>query len=156
MLGSTRGNVYLAPRGHHINCIFRSTQLFPRCGIHNGLHCNVTGDVISRFSGLITLLNVRPLLSHLPNDLSKNRGRHITVNQTLLATPRLLLLSRPLTSLSVPHGHRLLPCLRHLAQRVGVPVLCIDRSLSRVLRLTSEIVMLRGNRIGTFNTLRRI
>lgn len=72
----------------------------------------------------------RRLLRHCPRRLSKKRLRHMYLKQLLLLGPKLLVLSRPASVLSISIRTRVVKVLGRIRRRRGVSCLFVSRSLS--------------------------
>lgn len=89
----------------------------------------------------------RSFTSQLPNRLSNNRHRHITVTHTLTPRPDVLVTSRPISTLSISVHLNMLGLLTHLRHRRGLNILCVARSVTATHRFSSRVVIVHGNRL---------
>lgn len=132
------------PTGQHgIGAIFRSCTLFPRVGMFSGVTFKLAvGGVpgsrvvrgIGRTLGVIRLRNCR---GHRVDRVSNNRRRQITVTETVIGRPSILLLSRPLSTLSLGL-HASVRCrLERLRRHLNVAFVFIARSRRRTLTVDS-------------------
>lgn len=139
------------PAGHHsVKLIFRTCSLFPRLGTIRGIVCKLdvqritgarTGDHTIR---LLSDIKLTSCTSHCPTRLSNNRRRHITLTHTLTAGPQILLLSRPLSTLSTGIHIRLQSRVHTLRLRARAAAVVIARSRRRTLIVTSQVTIVCG------------
>lgn len=133
---------------HRVNLICRFCGLVPVLAIRRGLALPLLlsngGPSTGAINGLIGRLNLRRELRRLPGRLSNNRRREISVNETLVGGPTLLLTSRPANGLSDRGDHRVVSLLHHFGGRDGRAIVVVARS-RQVTLSTSEIVTVRSN-----------
>lgn len=150
------------PRGHGMGAVFRHCTLFSRVGIFRGITFNprvrgVDGDrvhgAITRVLRLIGLGNFR---GQRVDDLSNNRRREITVTHTLTGEPRILLLSRPLNTLSLGLHGSVRGRLGTVRGHLNVAFVCIARSRRRTLSVDSHIIIVSGNGVRRVNAPRSV
>lgn len=147
----------LPPFGQQIGAIFRDCTLFPRVDITRGVTFNLRvrnlsrGSVPRQISRVLTLIRVRRLTQHGPTRLSNNRRRQITLTQTLTPGPGILLLSRPLSTLSLGLHGRVRIRLGHIRGRTKVAFVFIARSRRRTLALSSHVTIVSTNGVLRVN-----
>lgn len=138
---------HMPPRGEGANVIFRGCTLFPRVAIFRGItfKLEIEGLNSGRLGvGIGTMLRgieLRRCTSHRIDRLDKNRRRHITLTETLIVRPRVLLLSRPLDGLSTGLHSRVEDRVLELRGSCGVAAVCIARSRTRTLSVDSQVTM---------------
>lgn len=152
----------VAPSGQSSSVMFRDCTLFPRCSICSGMTCNLMGGGVSGGAvergivRVIRLIKLGKLRRHVPGRLSKNRRRHITLTETLIVRPTILLFSRPLSGLSTGlqicvHGR-----VEGVRRQVNVADICIARSRTRTVDLSSGVVVVGGKRVRRIKAPRRM
>lgn len=142
-------------RGLHlggVNFILRSRGLMPCLAISRRFRLmsgigGARGLDRGRLRGLLRSLRVSGLVSGCPGRLSKNRVRHTTVTHTLCTGPRVVLTSRPATTLSAPQIGRINGLLDGLTRHRGGTIVAMARSL-QLLSRTSEICSLGSKGLG--------
>ncbi len=106
--GSLSGDLRLV--GDRLNMMFRGSILSVTLAICSGLrdHTTLCNVVKSRFGTHLTrltgLLSFRGLLGQAMKGLSNNRQEEVSITETLLPGPGVLMLSRPAANLS-PRAH---------------------------------------------------
>lgn len=144
---------------HGVNFVFRSRGLFTSLATSRGIR--VTIRLANRLQSghrqttrVLTQMKLTSQISCGPTSLSKKRGRQITVTHTLIGRPRLVLTSRPATTLSGGSNHSIIAVVRRVTQRRGYAVLVIARS-GQVLSITSHVVGLMSNHLRSSRDPRR-
>lgn len=131
--------------------MFRSFGLLSAFGLGSGvllplmlrkISCEGVGiEVVP----VIGRLKVTKLLRGCPCRISKKRGRHTTITETLVASPELVLTSRPAKTLSSGSASRLLKMFRQVG-RSKRAVLVMARSIGTTDG-TKEILFVGSKRI---------
>ncbi len=105
---------------HAIKFIFRNFRLLPRLATLRGarlpLICQKVPTTRHQRTTVSDLhqMKLRRQLRRQPSRLSNNRRRQITVTQTVINQPQLLLTSRPANGLSATSNHRIVALLHRL------------------------------------------
>lgn len=92
--------------GQNVNFMFRGCTLFHCVAICSGMTFNLRltgipgGRVGGHIARLLRLAKLDKVRGHCPGRLSNKRHRQITFTHTLTPGPRMLLLSRPFTTVS--------------------------------------------------------
>lgn len=110
----SKGQIGSVPTsGENVNFIFRGCTLFECVAVCSGITFKlrlrgVPGGLVGRhIAGLLRVANLSKLRGECPGRLSKKRHREITFTETLTPGPRILLLSRPFTTVSTGIQNRL-------------------------------------------------
>lgn len=136
-----------------IKFIFRGFGLFPRHAILRGVVRKPI--VIGNRPGRRTATHTHRLLTGIkltngradcPHHLSNNRRRHITVTHTLTVHPRIVLFSRPASTLSPRLINRILGAVHRLTRR-GHAVIVIARRVDFTQSITSQTVFVSRKQV---------
>lgn len=145
-------------RGQRIGAVFRHCTLFPGLGITSGVTFNLglrggsgdrVGGVIRR---VLSLMGLGKFRGHGISSLSKNRRRHITVTHTLTIGPHMLLLSRPLKTLSLGLHGSVRDRLGTVRRQLNVAFVCMARSRRRTLSVSSAVIIVSNNIVRRVNS----
>lgn len=142
--------------------IFRSCRLFDRVAILRGIVRKLIAPqgipgVLTRAvtASILRGINVTSGTKVCPDRLSKKRRRQINVTHTVTLSPRLLLFSRPASTLSP----RLIKSILGIVQRLtsaNRAVVVIARRVRFTRRITSGIIFVTSNMIIRTNAPTRI
>ncbi|HED66353.1 MAG TPA: ATP-binding cassette domain-containing protein [Planctomycetes bacterium] len=102
-----------------------------------------------RFDEVVETLELEPLLERSAADLSGGERQRVAIGRALLPAPRLLLLDEPLASLDRPLRARLVPYLRDIPERMGIPVFLVSHDPLEVSALAQEVFVIEAGRIVT-------
>jgi molybdate transport system ATP-binding protein len=102
------------------------------------------------------LLELRPLLRHRAAQLSGGERQRVAIGRALLASPRLLLLDEPLSSLDQRSKAEILPHLARLRDRTAVPMLYVTHALGEIMRLADHLLLLEAGRVQAAGRLQSL
>lgn len=141
-----------------VNFVFRTFGLVPRLAIRRGvvfpllLSCRgPSGECLRR---LLAILGLGSHHGRLPDRLSNNRRREITVNHTLVAHPSLVLTSRPAKGLSSRGDDRIVTLLGRASGGCRRAVVVVARGHD-VTRATSQMLRMSSNALASFKEYHR-
>lgn len=142
---------FTPPQRRRIGYVFQEASLFPHLSVRSNLlygerRCPAAERRIT-FEQAVGWLGAGPLLDRHPAALSGGERQRVAIARALLASPRLLLLDEPLSSLDEASRQAILPYLEHLHEVLDIPMVYVTHSLREVARLADRIVCLRGGRV---------
>lgn len=146
---SARG-IDVAAEHRGIGCVFQDSRLFPHFTVRGNL---LYGAARTQRQGgielddIVSLLDLRGLLERRPGRLSGGEKQRVAIGRALLAQPRLLLLDEPLASLDHARRDEVLPYLEILRDRLAIPMLYVSHQFEEVLRLATDLVLMRDGAI---------
>ena len=134
--------------------VFQDANLFPHLGVRKNLEYALRRTTEQRVELLdaVEWLGLAPLLDRSTGDLSGGERQRVAIARALLASPRLLLMDEPVSSLDEISRHQILPYIQALPARLSIPIIYVSHSLREVLRLADHMVWLvdgRARRVGT-------
>ena len=95
----------------------------------------------------IELLDIGALLGRRPDSLSGGERQRVAMARALAASPRLLLMDEPLSSLDRPRKIEIFPYLESLHDELDIPVIYVSHSSDEVARLADHLVLLKEGRV---------
>lgn len=93
------------------------------------------------------LLDLGPLLHRGTRQLSGGEKQRAAIGRALLASPRLLLLDEPLSSLDEARKQEVMPFLERLRDHARMPIVYVSHSVSEVERLANSVVFMEAGRV---------
>jgi molybdate transport system ATP-binding protein len=108
------------------------------------------------FQAAVEALDLADLLDRYPASLSGGELQRAAIARALLADPALLLMDEPLSSLDVPRKRQLLPLIRSLTTRFGMPILYVTHDIDELTYLADRVVMLAAGRNVASGSAREI
>lgn len=137
---------WLPPWRRRVGLVFQDLRLFAHRTVRENLEYGRAPDG-PEWSELVEALDLPRLLERRPDRLSGGERQRVALGRALLAAPRLLLLDEPLAAVDVGLRRQILPYLHWVLERTGVPMLYVSHSLSDVLELTEQAVLLQDGRV---------
>lgn len=95
----------------------------------------------------IELLEIDHLLDRNPVELSGGEQQRVAIARTLAASPDLLLMDEPLSSLDNKLKLTILPYLEKLQRTLEIPIIYVSHSTDEVARLAEQLVILKNGEI---------
>lgn len=142
----TAGGIEPPAHRRAVGLVFQDHRLFPHLTVEGNLGFGEgPGGAVDR-AEVIELLELGELLGRHPRDCSGGQRQRVALGRALLAGPRLLLLDEPLSSLDRGLKRQVLPFLRRVHERFGLPTLMVSHDVSDLLALSDELLLLEGGR----------
>ena len=102
------------------------------------------GAELPRVAGL---LGIEHLLSRYPGHLSGGEKQRVAIGRALLASPELLLMDEPLSSLDEQRKQEILPYIERLRDEEKIPIVYVSHSVAEVSRLADTLVILEDGKV---------
>jgi molybdate transport system ATP-binding protein len=151
ILFDAEAGVDLPPEKRGIGYVFQDGQLFPHLSVKNNLlyGYRLVSPEKRRFQPehVIDLLEIEPLLSRRPGNLSGGEKQRVAIGRALLTSPRLLLLDEPLASLDEGLKRQILPFLKRVKDEIKIPMIYVSHTISEILQLTDMLVVLEKGKV---------
>ncbi len=144
-------NTYVPPEKRRIGLVFQDGALFP--------HMSVSGNIMYGrartpeadrrvdVNHVVKLLGLRPLLDRSPESLSGGERQRVAIARALAMSPGLLLLDEPMASLDARLRGVVLSYLRRVHDDLGIPMVYVSHSISEVLALADDTLVLSGGKV---------
>jgi len=152
-------SVNLKPYKRPVGYVFQETRLFPHLSVQDNLRYaqtrrrrpGTTRDTTrEREIGeaeVVHTLDLQPLLSRRPLDLSGGEAKRVALARTLLSAPKLLLLDEPLSGLDQSRKREILPYLERICAEYELPTLFVSHAVEEVARLADQVVALQHGQV---------
>jgi molybdate transport system ATP-binding protein len=151
MLLDTERGIDIPAHRRRIGYVFQESRLFP--------HLTVSQNLLygrwfaprelrqASFDEVTDLLNLGPLLHRGTRQLSGGEKQRVAMGRALLASPRLLLLDEPLSSLDEARKQEVMPFLERLRDHARMPIVYVSHSVAEVDRLANTVVFMEAGRV---------
>ena len=141
------GPKFLPPYRRPLGLVFQDSRLFAHLSVRENLRFGLrrVGGGAARITedSVISFLGLEPLLARAPATLSGGERQRAAIGRALLAQPRLMLMDEPLVALDRDSAHQILPKLRELSARFGVPMIYVSHHMPEIERLADHLVVMR-------------
>jgi len=146
----TRG-IFVPVHERPIGLVFQEPRLFPHLSVRSNLlygFKRVPENTRRIFlNDVVEILNIAHLLDRRPRFLSGGEAQRVAIGRTLLTSPKLLLMDEPLASLDNKRKQEILPYIRRLQSRWGLPIIYISHSLEEILQLVDTVILLKEGQV---------
>jgi molybdate transport system ATP-binding protein len=151
VLTDTSQNVSVPSRQRGIGYVPQDLALFPHLSVRQNLfygHKSGNGNgSLFAFEHVAKVLEIEPLVSRGVMELSGGEKQRVALARALLASPRLLLLDEPLSSLDAPLREKIIPYLMRIRDEFRIPMLYVTHDCDEALALADEIIVLAGGKV---------
>ena len=136
----------IPPDQRRCGYVFQDSRLFPHMSVAANLSYGIPQSEPSAGSmsleAVTALLDIEPLLSRKPANLSGGEVRRVAIGRALLSNPDFLLLDEPLASLDGERGEHILQAIERLRDEHAIPILYVSHDRKEVARLTNTLIAL--------------
>nr|WP_319490377.1 molybdenum ABC transporter ATP-binding protein [uncultured Desulfobacter sp.] len=151
VLFDAREKINLKPDQRNVGVVFQHAHLFPHMSVKRNIfygykrvkakHRQIDPD------GLFNVLGVSQLLSRNVSTLSGGERQRIALARTVLSNPRLILMDEPLSALDEGHKFQIIPYLKKVFNKYGIPMIFISHSVLEMRMMTDEVLVIEKGRI---------
>ncbi|NNM57811.1 molybdenum ABC transporter ATP-binding protein [Acidocella sp.] len=140
---------FLPPYKRAVGYVFQDARLFTHLSVRDNLRFGLRRAGGGRIAeaDVVEFLGLAPLLGRYPAALSGGERQRVAIGRTLLAQPRLLLMDEPLAALDRESAEQILPRLREVSARFGVPVLYVSHQMDEIERIAQHLLLMRAGRV---------
>lgn len=159
VLCDTADGRYIPPELRCVGYVPQDGALFPHLTVHANLVYGVRrrsrmdgtedtpdGKIPITLESIIERLDIAALLQRQVTHLSGGERQRVTLARALLASPRLLLLDEPLSSLDADHKAAVFPLLQRIRDEFGVPLVYVSHAPEDFFALCDQVIVLSGGR----------
>lgn len=143
-LFSSAEGINLRPEQRRIAMVFQQHCLFPHLNVRNNLLYGYKRSSAEYrtidFDNLVVVLKLEGLLERGVNNLSGGEKQRVALGRAILANPRLLLMDEPLSALDDSLRFQIIPYLKSVSERFGIPYLFISHSLVEMRLMTDTVL----------------
>ncbi len=152
MLGQTvyssQRKMGVPPERRGVGYVFQDSALFPHLNVRDNIRYGhrltpEAGRTVS-MEKVVGLLQLETLMDRSVVDLSGGERQRVALARALAASPRLLLLDEPVSSLDLAFRGLILRYLKQVRDELGIPMVYVSHSISEVMAIASDVLVLNG------------
>ncbi len=138
-----------------LGVVFQEPRLFPHLTVRDNLLFSQAPNRAPALSldAVVDRLGIGALLARRPRALSGGEAQRVALGRALLSAPRMLLLDEPVSSVDPARRGVLLPFLRSLPARHGIPLVLVTHDLDTLLGLADRVAVLEGGAVVAAGTV---
>ena len=152
--------LHLPTHQRQVGYVFQEPSLFSHLDVRGNLEFGYKRTPLSQrrvdSTEVIGLLGLKGLLDRRVSRLSGGEKQRVAIGRALLASPQLLLLDEPLSSLDWSTRHEILPYLRRMADSLDLPMIYVSHDLEEIVQLASHLTLVREGRIQASGPVREV
>ncbi|MDR2826218.1 MAG: ATP-binding cassette domain-containing protein [Deltaproteobacteria bacterium] len=149
------GRVALPPEKRAVGYVFQQPRLFSHLSVQGNLlfapRFGGRPPVEDLFQQVTELLGLADLLERRTQTLSGGESQRVSIGRALLASPTLLLMDEPLSSLDHKRKKELMHYIAVIPERFQIPVLYVTHSLEELQLLADRVLLVRDGRGQLFD-----
>jgi molybdate transport system ATP-binding protein len=151
---------FVPPHRRAIGYVFQEPSLFPHLDVRGNLEFGLRrrrpeARRLTLEEG-VALLDLESLLSRRPQALSGGERQRVAIARALLASPRLLLLDEPLSSLDTDARATILGHLERLRERLEIPMIYVTHALREVMQLADHLLLIETGEVRAAGSLQAL
>ena len=143
---SSQRKIGVPPERRGVGYVFQDSALFPhlnvRDNIRYGHRLTPEGRRAVSMEKVVGLLQLETLMDRSVVDLSGGERQRVALARALAASPRLLLLDEPVSSLDLAFRGLILRYLKQVRDDLGIPMVYVSHSISEVMAIASDVLVL--------------
>jgi len=147
VLFDAKRKINVKPDQRNVGVVFQHAHLFPHMSVKRNLFYGYKRvkpeNRLIDPEGLFKVLGVTQLLSRDVATLSGGERQRIALARTVLSNPRLILMDEPLSALDEGHKFQIIPYLKKVFNRYGIPMIFISHSVLEMRMMTDEVLVVK-------------
>ena len=145
---SSQRKMGVPPERRGVGYVFQDSALFPHLNVRDNIRYGhrLTPEARRNVSmeKVVGLLQLGNLLERGVLELSGGERQRVALARALAASPRLLLLDEPISSLDLAFRGLILRYLKQVRDELGIPMVYVSHSISEVMAIASDVLVLDG------------
>lgn len=135
---------FVPPHRRGVGYVFQEADLFPHLSVRGNVEYGLrrSGQRQIALEEVVEWFGIGRVLDRAPGGLSGGERQRVAMARAVLAAPRILLMDEPVSALDEVGRREVLPYVRRLPERFGIPVIYVSHSLREVLELADHLVWL--------------
>lgn len=143
-----------SPQSMRSVMVFQDGMLFPhmtvRQNVEYGYRLTPPERRVIDLVELCEFLGIDGMLDRYPSTLSGGERQRVALARGVATSPRLLLLDEPVASLDIRLRNEVVTYLKRIHERYGIPMVYVSHSLSDVMALAKNALVLERGRVKSF------
>lgn len=148
----SKKNIFLAPEKRNIGFVFQIPYLFPHLSIIENLKFGYDRTNIKKrkieLNEVINELKLKELIKKKPYNLSGGEMQRLCIGQTLLSSPKILLMDEPLSSQDAYMKINIQTYLKYINTKYNIPILYISHNIKEIKNFSNYLIYIKNGQIN--------
>ena len=151
-------NLFLPPHRRQVGYVFQEASLFPHLNVLKNIHYGYkrSRNHSINLDEVIDLLQLTPLLSKNPQQLSGGEQQRVAIARALAVSPKILLMDEPLSSLDSALKKDILPYITQLHRAFNIPILYVSHSKEEIAQISHQLIFMTQGKITAIGPLSQL
>ncbi len=140
--------------------VFQESSLFPHLDVRGNLEYGLQRVPAAQrrigFDQAVQFMGLGSLLAHRADQLSGGQRQRVAIARALLASPHLLLMDEPLSSLDLASRADILPHLERLHDELSIPIIYVSHEIGEVMRIADHIALLEAGSVRALGPIHEL
>ena len=145
------GAICLPAHSREAGYVFQESNLFRHLSVRGNLeyaYKRVPADKRRvSMDQAIELLDLNALINRSSHTLSGGEQQRVAIARALLSSPRMMLLDEPLAALDQSRKEEILPLLKDLPAKLGMPMIYVSHAINEVARIADQLLLLDDGQV---------
>lgn len=137
-----KSGIQLPPWQRHVGMVFQDGRLFPHLTVLQNLVYGMPSGGRISLEEVMAVLEIGHLIQRKPGQLSGGEKQRVAIGRALLSQPEVLLMDEPLSGLDDVLKQQVLPYIKNVITRFGLPTLYVSHVREEVAEIADEVLML--------------
>jgi len=154
----TEAKINIQVKDRKVGYVFQDVRLFPHLSVGQNLKYGVhkkSSEKIN-FGELTGILNIQSLLHKKPSECSGGEKQRIAIGRALLSGAEVLVMDEPFSAVDINLRNNIIPYLKTINERFGIPMLIVSHDLPDLLSLTNKLLLLRDGEVKAFGKFQEL
>ncbi|HFL8824391.1 MAG TPA: ATP-binding cassette domain-containing protein [Candidatus Azoamicus sp. OHIO1] len=145
-LQNSKQNIFIPPNKRSIGLVFQTPYLFPNMSVIENLKFGYNSKKIT-LAAIIKLLKLEKLLNRNIKTLSGGEKQRISLGQTLLTNPELILMDEPFSSQDINMKKCIMTYLKNINKEFSITIICVCHSVEEIYTQGNHLIYIDNGKI---------
>ncbi|MEE9364251.1 MAG: ABC transporter ATP-binding protein [Cellulophaga sp.] len=140
----------------NVGMVFQDYALFPHLTVSQNIGYGIKKEVEDKVKEMLQLVDLVGYENRYPSQLSGGEQQRIALARTLAASPKLLLLDEPFSSLDASLRSQLRSEVHAIVKKAGITAIFITHDTIDAIAIADEVIILKEGRLLQKGTIEEL